>query len=251
MGDSLLIEQEIEIDTPDGKSDQVLYRPEDDRRLPGVLFLTDIGGIRPSQREMAARLAAEGYTVLMPNIFYRTGRLPLFDFPFKFGEERTMRRIGELSGPVTPEAFDRDASAYIGFLASHGSVGSGPMGVVGYCFSGALAMRTAAAKPDRIAAAASFHGGRLLTDAPSSPHLLLRRINAQLYFGHAVEDRSMPREAIDKLNEALASWGGQYESEVYDGAHHGWTVPDNPSYNHPQAERAFEKLKDLFGRTLG
>ncbi len=245
-----MIEQEIEIGTPDGKSDAVLYQPETGSRLPGVIFLTDIGGIRTSQREMALRLAAEGYTVLMPNLFYRSGRPPLFDFPLNFREDRTTQRIGELSGPLTPEAFDRDGSAYVDFMPSRDSVAAGPMGVVGYCFSGALAMRTAAAKPDRIAAVASFHGGRLFTDAPNSPHLLLRRINARLYFGHAVQDRSMPQQAIDKLNDALETWGGQYEAEVYDGAYHGWTVPDNPSYNHPQAERAFEKLTELFARTL-
>ena len=245
-----MTEREIEIITPDGKSDAVLYVTEGGRRLPGIFFLTDIGGIRPSQREMAARLAAEGYTVLMPNLFYRSGRPPLFDFPLKFGEEQTMQRIGQLAASLTPEAFERDASAYVDFLSSQASVGPGPMGIVGYCFSGGLAMRIAAGKPDRIAAAASFHGGKLVTDDSASPHLLLPRIKAQLYFGHAVQDRSMPQEAIDKLNDALAAWGGQYESEVYDGASHGWTVPDNPSYNHQQAERAFEKLKQLFKRAL-
>lgn len=245
-----MIEQEIEISTPDRTSDGILYHAEDGRRLPAIIFLTDIGGIRPSQREMALRLAAEGYTVLMPNIFYRTGRAPVFDFPLQFGEERTTQRIRELSGSLTPEAFDRDATAYVDFIASQPSVATGRMGVVGYCFSGALAMRTAAANPDRIAAVASFHGGRLAIDTPDSPHLLLGRIRAQLYFGHAIEDRSMPQEAIEKLNAALAAWGGSYESEVYEGAYHGWTVPDNPSYNRPQAERAFEKLKGLFARTL-
>ncbi|HEX3684433.1 MAG TPA: dienelactone hydrolase family protein [Bryobacteraceae bacterium] len=245
-----MTEREIEIITPDGKSDAVLYAAEDGRRLPGVFFFTDIGGIRRSQREMAARLAAEGYIVLMPNLFYRSGRPPLFDFPLNFEEEQTTRRIGELSASLPPKAFERDAATYVDFLSSQPSVGPGPMGVVGYCFSGGLAMRIAAGKPERIAAAASFHGGKLVTDDPASPHLLLPRIKAQLYFGHAVRDRSMPQEAIDRLNDALAAWGGQYESEVYDRALHGWTVPDNPSYDHPQAERAFEKLKQLFKRAL-
>lgn len=245
-----MTEQELEITAPDGKPDAVLVTAEGGRRLPGVIFLTDIGGIRPSQREMAARLAGEGYTVLMPNIFYRSGRPPLFDFPLNFGDEQTMQRIGELAASLAPEAFERDASAYVDFFSSQPSVVPGPIGVVGYCISGGLAMRTAAAKPDRIAAAASFHGGKLFTDDPASPHLLLPRMKAQLYFGHAVEDRSMPQEAINKLNKALAAWGGPYESEVYDGASHGWTVPDHPFYNHPQAERAFEKLKELFKRAL-
>ena len=245
-----MIEQVIEIPTPDGISDSVHYSPEDWRRLPAVIFLTDIGGIRSSQRQMARRLASEGYTVLMPNVFYRTGRPPMFDFPLKIGDERTTKRLADLTGPLTPEAAERDASAYVDFLAAHQSVSEGPIGVVGYCFSGALAMRIAAARPDRIAAAASFHGGRLFTDDPTSPHLLLPRIKARLYFGHAIQDRSMPREAIEKLDHALQGWGGQYESEMYEGAYHSWTVPDSPVYNEPQAERAFAKLTGLFAKTL-
>ena len=245
-----MIEQAIEIHTPDGISDGVLWGSEDERRSPGVIFLTDIGGIRPSQRDMARRLASEGYTVLMPNVFYRTGRPPMLDFPLKIGEERTTKRLAELSGPLTPEAAERDALTYIDFLAVHPLASDGPMGVVGLCFSGALAMRTAAARPARIAAAASFHGGRLYTDTPTSPHLLLPHIKARLYFGHAIDDRSMPQEAIVKFDQALQAWGGQYESEVYAGAHHGWTVPDSPSYNAPQADRAFAKLTELFAKTL-
>jgi carboxymethylenebutenolidase len=116
--------------------------------------------------------------------------------------------------------------------------------VVGYCATGSVAMRFAGARVDKIAAAASFHGARLVTDAPTSPHLLLPRIKtrARLYFGHAIEDRGMPKEAIEKLNLALEAWGGQYESEVYEGAYHSWTVPDSSVCNHAQAERAFGKL---------
>ena len=111
-------------------------------------------------------------------------------------------------------------------------------------------MRMAAARPEQIAAAASFHGGRLYTDASTSPHLWLPRIKARLYFGHAVNDKSMPQEAIEKLNEALKAWGGRFESEIYEGAYHSWTTLDSPVYNKPQAERAFAKLKELFVSTL-
>ncbi len=244
-----MVEEEIEIRTHDGTADGILYRHEDGIRRPGVLHLTDIGGIREANRGMAQRLAGEGYTVLMPNVFYRTGRPPLFDFPRRIGEERTMKRFAELMDPLTPEAMERDAGYYLDFLAGHGSVSGGPLGVVGYCFTGAMSVRAAAVRPDKVVAAASFHGGRLYTGAPDSPHLVLPRINARLYFGHAVEDRSMPAEAIEKLNQALETWGGHYESEVYDGAHHGWTVPDNPAYNQPQAERAYGKLKELLAGT--
>lgn len=123
------------------------------------------------------------------------------------------------------------------------------MGVVGFCFSGAMAMRVAAAQPERVAAIASFHGGRLYTDQPTSPHLLLPRIKARLYFGHATNDRGMPEESIRNLEAVLKAWGGKYESEIYDGAH-SWTVPDSPVYNHEQAERAFRKLTELFAETL-
>jgi carboxymethylenebutenolidase len=245
-----VIEEEIEIPLADGTSEGVLYREENRGRRPGVLYLTDIWGIRAVNREMARRLAGEGYSVLMPNIFYRTGRLPMFDFPVKIGEERTNQRLAELRGPLTPDAMDRDAAVYVDFLGGLDSVAPGPLGAVGFCFSGGFAMRAAAARPDRIAAVASFHGGGLFTDTPASPHLLLPRIKAQLYFGHAIEDRSMPEKAIKSLDRALAEWGGAFESEVYAGAHHGWTVPTSPVYDEPQAERAFQKLTALLGRTL-
>jgi carboxymethylenebutenolidase len=248
-----MIEEEIEVKATDGTPEAVLFRPEGERRLPGVIFLTDIGGIRPATRDMARRLAAEGYCVLMPNVFYRIGRPPLWDFPRRLGEERTMKRIAELSAPLTAEAQERDASDYVEFLAGRDSVGDGPMGVVGHCFTGAMAVRTAAARPDKIAAAASFHGGRLFTDDATSPHLVLPRVKARLYFAHAVNDNTMPVEAIEKLDLALEAWdpsGDRYESEIYEGAYHGWTAPDSPVYNEAQADRAFKKLAELFAATL-
>jgi len=246
----MMIEKEIEIRTADGTADGILFQPEQGRRYPGVIHLTDIGGIRPSHREMAKRLSASGYTVLLPNVFYRTGKPPMFDFVPKMGDEKTMKRFGELAGPMNPLAMERDAASYVDFLAASDSVSAGKMGVVGYCFTGAMAMRTAAVRPEKIAAVASFHGGGLFTDAPTSPHLVLPRVKAQLYFGHATNDNSMPKEAIEKLDRALAAWGGKYESEVYDDALHGWTTADAPVYNQPQAERAFEKLTTLFAKTL-
>jgi carboxymethylenebutenolidase len=138
-----MIEQKIQIPTATGTAEGVLYHPEKDGRWPGVIQYTDIGGIRPSQEEMARRLAGAGYVVLMPNVFYRTGGLPLFDFPLKFGEERTMKRLAELSGPLTPEAIARDASDYVDFLAKNDSIKPGSMGVVGYCFTGKMALYTA------------------------------------------------------------------------------------------------------------
>jgi len=240
----------VEIPAPDGTPGGFLYYPAGEERWPGVIHLTDIGGIRPASRDMAKRVAASGYCVLQPNVFYRTSKPPLFDFPMKMGEERTMNRFRELSGPLTPETMERDASAYVDFLAGRPATRKGAMGVVGYCFTGRMALRTAAERPDKIAAAASFHGGGLFTDDPTSPHTVLPRVRARLYLGHAFGDRSMPREAIEKLDRALQSWGGTYASETYSGALHGWTVPDSAAYNEPQAERAFDKLIELFQSSL-
>lgn len=244
-------EKAIEIPTPDGRSDGFFYFPESTHKTwPGIIHLTDISGIRPAQQQMAQRLAAEGYAVLMPNIFYRNARPPVLDFR-PSGDERTRVRMAELTGPMTPDAIEHDAVAYIDFLEKQPEVKAGSFGVVGYCFSGAITMRIAAARPDKIAAAASFHGGRLYTDAATSPHLLLPRIKARLYFGHAVEDRSMPADAIDKLDHALATWGGKYVSETYPGAHHSWTTPDSPVFDQGQADRAFATLTQLFRETVG
>jgi carboxymethylenebutenolidase len=125
------------------------------------------------------------------------------------------------------------------------------MGVVGYCFSGAMALRAAAVRPSLVAAAASFHGGGLYkADNPASPHLVLPQVVARLYFGHAENDKSMDAEAIKALEQALVEWGGSYGSETYHGAHHGWTVSDNPAFNPEQADRAFEKLTELLAGTL-
>jgi carboxymethylenebutenolidase len=200
---------------------------------------------------MARRLATEGYAVLMPNPFYRSRRPPVFDFPRKMGEPRTMQRFQELVGPLTPEAQQRDVAAYVDLLAAQPAVRSGHVGVVGYCFSGALSLRAAAARPGKVAAAASFHGGGLYkANDPGSPHLVLPQVKAQLYFGHAEGDNSMTAEQITQFERALFDWGGDYESETYAGASHGWTVPDNPVFNPPQAERAFAKLTELFAETL-
>jgi carboxymethylenebutenolidase len=188
--------------------------------------------------------------VLTPNIFYRTTKLPAFDFEPDFQSERTVKRFQELTGPLTPGAMVRDGSAYVDFLAAQSFVGSGPMGVVGFCFAGQFALRIAAARPDRIGAAASFHGAGLVTDTDRSPHLLLPRVKAELYFGHAENDRGMPAEAIAKLDEALRSWGGRYENETYEGARHGWMIPGGKVYAPEQAERGFAKLMELLDGTL-
>jgi carboxymethylenebutenolidase len=243
-------QQQIEISMHDGTSDSVLFNPATGSNYPGVLYFTDIGGIRDANRESAQRLAEQGYVVLMPNIFYRTGCVPLGPPLRTLEPEAQKKRMAELTTPLPADVMERDASIYIDFLASQKGTSPGMIGVVGYCFSGKMAMYAAAARPEKVAAAASFHGGGLFTDDPSSPHLALPNIKARLYFAHAVKDRSMPEDAITHFEQALARWGGKFESETYEGAYHSWTATDSPVYNQPQAERAFNKLVELFKQTL-
>jgi len=245
-----MVRKLVEIPTADGVVDALLVAPDAREALPGVIQLPDGLGFRPAHEELSKRIAAGGYAVLTPNIFYRTTKPPAFDFPPDFPSERTMKRFREITEPLTPEAMARDGAAYIDFLAAQPVVSPGPMGVVGFCFSGQFALRTGAVQPDRIGAMASFHGGSLVTDTDRSPHLLLPRVKARLYFGHAVNDRSMPPDAIEKLREALRAWGGMYESETYEGALHGWMIAGGRVYNQEQAERGFAKLMALLDDTL-
>jgi carboxymethylenebutenolidase len=188
----------------------------------------------------------------MPNIFYRTDALPIMP-PGEpdTKEPATMRRLSHLLAAVDAGQMRRDGAAYADFLLAQPEVKGPRIAVVGYCFTGQFALRAAAAAPDRIAAAASFHGGHLVTDAADSPHAELANVEAELYFGHAVEDPSMPPAAIERLEAALERWGGPYESEVYAGAKHGWSVPGRPVYDRAASERHFEKLFALLERRLG
>ena len=188
-----MTETKIDVTTPGGTAEAFLYTPSSGAGpWPGVVCLTDIMGIRPAFQRMAQRLADQGYVVLLPNVFWRGTKLPVLDFVPQMGEERTMKRMGELRAALPNDRMGPDGAGYAAFLLAQGNVKGPKTGVVGYCFTGQMAVRAAAAAPDAIAAAASFHGGGLYTDQPDSPHLLLPKIKARLHLGHAVEDRSMP-----------------------------------------------------------
>jgi carboxymethylenebutenolidase len=245
-------ESKVNVQTPDGIAEAYLYTPSTGAGpWPAAMQLTDIMGIRGAFRAMAQRLADQGYVVLLPNVFYRGAKLPVLDFAPAFGDERTMKRLGELRGFLSHAQMGPDGAAFADYLLAQKMVRGTMVGVVGYCFTGSMAFRIAGAAPERIAAAASFHGGGLYTDQPDSPHLLLPKIRARLYFGHAIEDRGMTPEAIEKLETLLKSWPGRSESETYEGAHHGWTVPGRAGiYNEAQAERHYVKLFELLDGTL-
>lgn len=243
----------VDITTPDGTADAYFTCPDGGGPHPGVLFYMDAFGLRPHLQAMADRLAGHGYAVLVPNVFYRAGRTPVFDLP-EFIDPQARPEIFERIGPVmqalTPELAMRDAEAYLRFLADSDDSGDGPVGTTGYCMGAVLALRTAAAFPDRIAAAAGFHGGGLATEADDSPHLGADRITAELYFGHADNDHALPPEQIDRLNAALTDAGVRFRAEVYEGAAHGYTQADTASYDEAAAGRHWRNLLELFGRTL-
>jgi carboxymethylenebutenolidase len=237
-------ETDVTIKTNDGTCDAVLTHPATGAH-PGVIVWPDAGGLRPIYRDMAKRLAAEGFTVLTPNPFYRAIKAPLpTDFP---QDQRPKLREG-LSAVGGAEG---DAKAFIAFLDGQASYRKGAkIGVTGYCMGGPLTMRTAGAFPDRIGAAGSFHGGGLVTDQPTSPHLLVPRIKAKYLFAVADNDDQKEPEAKNVLREAFAKAGNPADIEVFKGANHGWCVPTSQVYNHDQAERAWAKLVALFKTAL-
>jgi len=244
-------ETKLDVKTADGTAEAFLFTPSTGTGpWPGVIYLTDIFGIRPAYHGMAQRLADKGYAVLLPNCFYRAGPLPLFDFTPQLGEERTMKRFGELRAGLPNDKMGADSAAYADFLLGRKEVRGRKLGVVGYCFTGQMVVRAAAAAPYTFAAAASFHGGNLYTDQLDSPHLLLPKIKARLYFGHATNDHSISADAIARLEEALRTWDGRFESETYPAAH-GWCVPGRVGiYDEAQADRAFAKMVELLEATL-
>jgi carboxymethylenebutenolidase len=207
-------------------------------------------------RDMAKRLAADGFTVLVPNPFYRTSKAPGLSTDIDFNNAADRAKIDMLRAPLTSDAVMQDAAAYVKFLDAQSSVNKkAKMGVFGYCMGGPMTLQAAASSPGRIGAGASFHGGGLVTDKPDSPHLLVAKIKAQYYFGVAMNDDQRQPDAKTKLDEAFKAANLQAKIEVYDGCLHGWCVKDMPNtpgkppiYNEAQAERAWGELVGLYKR---
>ena len=252
-----VIETNVEVKTPDGTSDAVFIHPATGS-YAGVLVWTDALGLRPAMHDIGKRIAAEGYSVLVPNPFYRTAKAPVFDASFSFQNQADMAKLQQMTGPLKePCAAEKDAIAYIAFLDAQPQVNKAKkIGTQGYCMGGPLVVQTAAALPKRVGAGASFHGGGLVTDKPDSPHLLAPKIKARMYFGIASNDDARQPDAKDKLKQAFAAANVPAEIEVYPGALHGWCVPDmplqdgKPIYSKPDAERAWSKLVALYKTAL-
>ncbi len=252
-----VVETNVEIKTPDGSCDAVFIHPATGS-YAGVLVWPDALGLRPSMRDIGKRIAADGYSVLVPNPFYRTAKAPVFDSSFSFQNQADMAKLQKVREPLNaPGAAEMDAIAYITFLDAQTQVNKAKkIGTQGYCMGGPLVVRTAAAVPNRVGAGASFHGGGLVTDKPDSPHLLAPKIKARMYFAIASNDDARQPDAKDKLKQAFAAANVPTEIEVYPGAMHGWCVPDMPLqdgkaiYNKPDAERAWTKLVALYKVSL-
>ncbi|WP_327128423.1 dienelactone hydrolase family protein [Streptomyces sp. NBC_01727] len=243
----------VDIPTQDGTADAYLTHPDDGTPHPAVLLYMDAYGLRPHLKEMADRVARAGYTVLVPNVFYRHGRAPVVELPDVIDSARRpeiFERLGPIITSLTPDLAMRDADAYLRRLTACPLTTDGPVGITGYCMGAGLALRTAGTYPERVAAVAGFHGGRLATDSPDSPHLLADRITAEVYFGHADQDPSLPPEQIDRLDEALTAAGVRHRCEVYTGAHHGFTQADTAAYDSTADKRHWTALLALLDRTL-
>src|SRR5437660_10851646 len=246
-----VVETNVEVKTPDGVCDAAFIHPATGSH-PGVLIWPDAFGLRPSMRDIGKRIAAEGYSVLVPNPFYRKAKAPVIDNPsaFNFQNPADMAKLQPLMASINaPGAAEKDAVTFVAFLDAQKEVNKAKkIGTQGYCMGGPLVVKTAAALPNRVGAGASFHGGGLVTDKPDSPHLLAPKIKARMYFAVASNDDARQPDAKDKLKEAFAAANVPAEIEVYPGALHGWCVPDMPTqngtpiYNKPDAERAWVKL---------
>jgi carboxymethylenebutenolidase len=243
-------ETDVMVPTADGKADAALFHPAGAGSWPAVLMWPDILGLRPVFREMGHRLAAEGYTVLVPNPFYRVKRAPIFTGPIDFNKPEDQAKLEGLRDALTDAAIDRDANAFITFLDSQKQTNRGKSaGVQGYCFSGPLAFHTAAVRSDRIRAVGSFHGGGLVTKEATSPHLLIPKTKASFVVAIARNDDQKQPDAKDVLKATFASAKRPAVVEVYP-ADHGWCVPGSQTYDQPAAERAWAELLRLYRSNL-
>ena len=240
-------EADLDVTTPDGVADCYFVHPSSGTH-PGVLIWPDAFGLRPAKKQMARRLAESGYSVLVVNQYYRTQGAPVVNTT-NFTEVRDT--LMPLMGSLNADTQTTDAIAFVRFLDSQAAVDQGRrIGTMGYCMGGPFTMRTAAAVPDRIGAAASFHGSGLVTDEANSPHLLGPNMKAHYLFAIAENDDENQPEAKDVLRDAFAQAGLPAEVEVYEGAMHGWCPPDSTVYNEAQAERAWSRLLVLFENAL-
>jgi len=240
--------QNIRIETADGVAEASFVTPSGATPKSGVIVYMDAFGVRPALDEIAERIAADGYAVLVPDLFYRGGRFGPLDAKTAFQDETTAKFIRGAMATTTQALTQADTAAFIEALASRGV--TGPIATTGYCMGGGRALNAAAAHPARIVAAASFHGGNLANDAPDSPQKNAGKIKARVYVGVAGVDRSFPPEQSAKLAEAFRVAEIDHAIENYVGMAHGWCVSDHNVFDEKGAERHFSRLKTLLAETF-
>jgi carboxymethylenebutenolidase len=243
----------VDVPVDGGVAEAYRVQPDGPGPHPGVLVFHDAFGLRQRLFEMAGRIAAEGYTVLAPNMYHRGGASPLAGLSGVVTEDRLpaiFERIGPLNRALTPAAIADDTRAYLSFMVPANGFDAGPVAIAGYCQGGTYALRAATAFPDRIQALGSFHAGAVVTAAEDSPHRAVGRITGEVYFGHADDDPWMTPEQIATLEAALAAAGVTHRSEVYAEAEHGFTLADLPVYDEAADRRHQESLSALLDRAL-
>lgn len=244
-----LVSRSVTIDTPDGSAEGHFVAPKDGKH-PGVLLWPDVAGLRDAFVTMAARLAAEGYAVLAVNPYYRSAQLPILTTFSEWRTEEGKAKIAPMRAALTPEAIASDGAAFVAWLAGQPEVDpTRKLASAGYCMTGSFTFRTAAAAPDRVGAIASFHGGGLATNEPSSPHLLLSESEAALLACIAQNDHEREPETKATLEQAARAAGVPAEIEVYP-AQHGFAVLDSPVYDETSAERAWARMLATFEQHL-
>jgi len=250
-GARTVTEKDVGVRTADGTADAALFYPSGKGQFPAVLMWPDILGLRPVFREMGKRLAAQGYVVLVPNPYYRAQKAPIVSGPFDFSNKDDMQRISKFREGLTDPMVDRDAAAYVTFLDAQPKTDKRKKAAVqGYCMSGPISLRTAAARPDRIGAVATFHPGALVTDKPSSPHLLIPKTRASYLIIIAKNDaEKMPKEKAE-LDAAFAAAKRPATVEI-SSANHGWTVAGSQTYDEKEAERAWAELLPFYRKAIG
>jgi len=245
-----MIGNRVDVSTADGVIDCYLFTPDGAGQWPAIVVYMDAFGIRPELGEMAQRLASSGYVVALPNLYYRTGPFPPFDKRAVTADGPERDRFKGMIQSINSAMVMRDTAAVIEMLDGQPAVRRGAMGTLGYCMGGGYALAAAGTFPDRIVAAASFHGGSLATDKPDSPHTFAGRMQAKIYVGVAETDPSFPDEQKIRLERALSEAGVDYVLETYVGAKHGFAVNGHLVYDHDAAERHWTALQSLFAETL-
>jgi carboxymethylenebutenolidase len=241
-------EQRVAITTASGQIDCWLFQPQEAGSWPAIILHTDVKGVRESFINMGRRLSAYGFVVLLPNLYYRVASAPFIAPESSPRDEKFKEQFARLRESISIAGLHTDHQSLLNFLSGLPCVSSDKFGVVGYCMSGAIALRAAADFP-QIVAAASFHGGRLATESDDSPHLRAGDIHARLYLGYAQDDASMTDEMIEKLEASLAQADVNFSSDHY-RAQHGFAVTDNRLFDVNAAEQHWQNLDRLFTGVL-